>query len=58
MVANRALGSTFDPPKTFWRSDPVDNQRGELEWDGGNLYFDDWEYDVKISTTPLVDKEL
>ena len=23
-------------------------QRGEVEWDGGNLYFDQWNYEMKI----------
>jgi hypothetical protein len=22
----------------------VDSQRGEVEWRGGNLYFDQWDY--------------
>jgi hypothetical protein len=22
----------------------VDSQRGEVEWRGGNLYFDKWDY--------------
>jgi hypothetical protein len=22
----------------------VDAQRGEVEWDGGNLYYDKWDY--------------
>jgi transglutaminase-like putative cysteine protease len=53
MVANVAACAAFQPPKRFWRSDPVDNQRGELEWDGGNLYYDDWSYDVQVSTERL-----
>ncbi len=53
MVANSEICAPFDPPKRFWRSDPVDNQRGELEWDGGNLYYDDWTYDVEVTTHPL-----
>ena len=24
------------------------DQRGELEWKGGNLYFDKWDYDIDI----------
>ena len=33
------------PAKRFFRSDTVDSQRGEVEWDGGNLYYDEWNYD-------------
>ncbi|MGC8741340.1 MAG: transglutaminase-like domain-containing protein [Candidatus Sumerlaeaceae bacterium] len=53
MVANHQACASFEPPKRFWRSDPVDNQRGELEWDGGNLYYDDWSYDVETITEQL-----
>lgn len=48
LIANSDFCEAFDPPKTHWRSDPVDNQRGEVEWEGGNLYYDQWTYDVKI----------
>ncbi|MCX7719296.1 MAG: transglutaminase-like domain-containing protein [Candidatus Sumerlaeaceae bacterium] len=47
-VANLDWETDFDPPKRHWRSDPVDNQRGELEWRGGNLYYDDWDYRVTV----------
>ena len=47
MIANLDYGHPFDPPKQHWASDPVDNQRGEVEWSGGNLYYDAWDYDVK-----------
>jgi hypothetical protein len=48
MIANLDWGKQFDPAKKFDRSDPVDNQRGEVEWSGGNLYYDDWSYDVEV----------
>ncbi len=35
----------FVPAKQHPRSETVDLQRGEVEWDGGNLYFDQWGYD-------------
>ena len=35
----------FVPAKQFPRSETVDSQRGEVEWRGGNLYFDQWDYD-------------
>ena len=34
----------FHPAKQFFRSETVDLQRGEVEWSGGNLYFDQWDY--------------
>ncbi|MCR6686622.1 transglutaminase domain-containing protein [Pseudoxanthomonas sp.] len=34
----------FVPAKEHFRSETVDSQRGEAEWRGGNLYFDQWDY--------------
>ena len=42
---NDDYSQEFVPPKRFFRSDTVDSQRGEVEWDGGNLYYDKWSYD-------------
>lgn len=44
----------FDPPKQHVRSETIDSQRGELEWDGGNLYFDQWEYHVQWERLPTL----
>lgn len=35
------------PAKHHVRSETVDSQRGEVEWDGGNLYYDQWDYGFK-----------
>jgi hypothetical protein len=43
------LEASFDPPKKFYRSESIDFQRGELEWKGGNLYFDQWNYHMKVT---------
>ncbi len=42
---NDDFGTDFEPAKQHFRSDTVDSQRGEVEWRGGNLYFDQWTYD-------------
>ena len=42
---NDDFGTDFEPAKQHFRSDTVDSQRGEVEWRGGNLYFDQWNYD-------------
>ena len=42
---NDDYGRDLVPAKKFFRSETVDLQRGEAEWDGGNLYFDVWDYD-------------
>jgi len=48
LVANVEISSQFTPPKTHYRSDNVDNQRGEVEWNGGNLYYDEWNYELRV----------
>jgi len=42
---NDDFSKEFVPPKHSFRSDTVDSQRGEVEWDGGDLYYDKWKYD-------------
>ncbi|MGN6112719.1 MAG: transglutaminase-like domain-containing protein [Luteimonas sp.] len=49
---NDDYGRPFAPAKTHFRSETVDLQRGEAEWSGGNLYFDQWDYDFVVSPTP------
>jgi transglutaminase-like putative cysteine protease len=49
---NDDYGRDFVPPKKFFRSESVDLQRGEAEWDGGNLYFNQWDYDFTWQMLP------
>jgi hypothetical protein len=56
LIVNLDYGRKLDPPKNSFRSEPVDFQRGEIEIDGHNLYFDEWEYKFDAKTTPLADK--
>ncbi len=48
LIINDAIGSLLVPEKRFSRSEPYDFQRGEVEWDGGNLYFNQWDYHMKV----------
>jgi hypothetical protein len=48
MAANSDHSVELDPPKKTMRSDNVDFQRGELEWDGGNIYFDNFKYKLEV----------
>lgn len=41
------------PAKQHFRSETVDLQRGEVEWKGGNLYFNQWQYDFQTQVLPL-----
>lgn len=50
---NDDYSQPFVPPKQHFRSETVDLQRGEVEWRGGNLYFDRWDYDFKATLLPL-----
>jgi transglutaminase-like putative cysteine protease len=47
LAFNDDYSRAFDPPKQHVRSETVDSQRGEVEWRGGNLYFDRWDYEFK-----------
>lgn len=48
LIINDGVAGTLYPPGKFLRSEPFDFQRGEVEWDGGNLYFDKWDYKMDI----------
>ena len=50
MVVNTDCSQPLYPSKTHMRSEPVDFQRGEVEWRGGNLYYDawDWKFHSKV----------
>ncbi|HEX7111805.1 MAG TPA: transglutaminase-like domain-containing protein [Mizugakiibacter sp.] len=43
----------FVPAKRYPRSDTVDSQRGEVEWRGGNLYYDRWNYHFAWQLLPV-----
>jgi hypothetical protein len=46
MAANSDHNQPLDPPKNSMRSDDIDFQRGELEWDHHNIYFDQYSWDL------------
>ncbi|HEY1685452.1 MAG TPA: transglutaminase domain-containing protein [Tepidisphaeraceae bacterium] len=47
MIVNLDYGSLLIPPKQSLRSEPADFQRGEVEVDGANLYFNQWDYQME-----------
>jgi len=49
LIVNDGVSGSFYPPKKYLRSEPYDFQRGEVEWSGGNLYFDRWDYNMEIT---------
>ncbi len=51
LIVNEGVAGPLHPMKKFLRSEPYDFQRGEVEWKEGNLYFDKWDYDMKIEYT-------
>jgi hypothetical protein len=52
-IVNEGVGGVLFPEKKYIRSEPFDFQRGEVEWTGGNLYFDKWDYSMKIEYLPV-----
>ena len=49
MAANHGVCGKFSPEKRFIRSETVDSQMGEVEWDGGNLfYYKGWTPNLQI----------
>jgi hypothetical protein len=48
LIVNSGISGPLHPEKHYLRSEPYDFQRGEVEWKGGNLYFDKWDYDMSI----------
>ena len=53
MIVNLDYARALDPAKTGFRSEPTDFQRGEIEIDGHNLYFNEWSYDFQVETEVL-----
>lgn len=52
---NDGFSQQFVPAKHHFRSETVDSQRGEVEWAGGNLYFDQWKYRFEWQMLPAGD---
>ncbi len=48
MIANSNFMVDFDPPKKYIRSDPYDNQVGELETEKENIYYGDFETKIDV----------
>jgi len=49
LIVNNDFSQPLFPAKIFHRSDDVDFQRGELEWRGGNIYYDQWKWDFEVT---------
>ncbi|MCK9411867.1 MAG: transglutaminase-like domain-containing protein [Prolixibacteraceae bacterium] len=48
MIVNDDFSALLTPAKKYYRSEPYDFQRGEIEWKGGNLYFDKWSWHMEV----------
>ena len=53
LIVNLDYARELEPPKVSFRSEPNDFQRGEVEIDGHNLYFDQWDWKFSVDSTPL-----
>jgi len=49
MIVNDDISQPLTPAKRFLRSEPYDFQRGEVEWKGGNIYFDKWDWHMEVT---------
>jgi len=49
LIVNDDFGRELFPKKKYPRSEPYDFQRGEIEWSGGNIYFDQWDYHMNVT---------
>ncbi len=47
MIVNDDYAQPLYPAKIYPRSETLDFQRGEMEWRGGNIYFNKWKYNMK-----------
>jgi hypothetical protein len=56
-IVNLDWGRELFPPKQSLRSEPADLQRGEVEVDGKNLYFNEWSTTTEAVRTPLTKPE-
>ena len=48
LYINNDYSGSFFPEKKYPRSETVDFQRGEVETDSENLYFDKWSYNMEV----------
>jgi transglutaminase-like putative cysteine protease len=53
LIVNLDYARELVPPKTSFRSEPNDFQRGEIEIDGHNLYFDEWDWTFEAKAVAL-----
>lgn len=56
-IVNDDYSQELFPVKIFPRSETVDFQRGEVEWRGGNIYFNDWKYKININYEINIDEK-
>jgi hypothetical protein len=47
LIVNDDFEQQLYPAKIYTRSETLDFQRGEMEWRGGNIYFNKWKYSMK-----------
>jgi hypothetical protein len=47
-IVNDDYSQELYPAKKYPRSETVDFQRGEVEWSGGNLYFNEWNWNIDV----------
>lgn len=49
MIVNQDFGAPMSPEKQYTRSETVDFQRGEVEWRGGNIYYNQRRWKIEVT---------
>jgi len=53
LIVNDDYSQPLYPAKIYPRSETVDFQRGEVEWRGGNVYFNKWNYNMQAEYSDM-----
>lgn len=56
LYINNDFSDSFFPHKSFPRSETVDFQRGEVETETENLYFDRWRYNMEVVSQEIINE--
>lgn len=57
LYINNDFSDSFFPAKSFPRSETIDFQRGEVETNSKNLYFDKWRYRMEVISQETIDNK-
>ncbi len=56
LATNEGVGQQLSPAKQYIRCETIDFQVGEVEWRGGNLWYDKWDSHLNIDSFEPIGK--